>query len=173
MVARKRSRRPSVVRHAKHQLQLSSSCRVPGHAVRSINRQDSSIVNKELRRYYKLSASTFANYFQFRTGLSAGKRQWVRQFFCSYAIGGFLQSTCAGRCLAGAWKADRCRKWTQFPSTINTDMPRSAVRGRLSAQVDCRTSKPGRLVRKNEVHLIQRQALQDYGGSAETALPCR
>ena len=97
MVARKRSRRPSVVRHAKHQLQLSSSCRVPGHAVRSINRQDSSIVNKELRRYYKLSASTFANYFQFRTGLSTGKRQWVRQFFCSYAIGGFLQSTCAGR----------------------------------------------------------------------------
>lgn len=173
MVARKRSRRPSVVRHAKHQLQLSSSCRVPGHAVRSINRQDSSIVNKELRRYYKLSASTFANYFQFRTGLSAGKRQWVRQFFCSYAIGGFLQSTCAGRM--------SCRRVeSRSVSKVDTvsfhhqhrHAPQCGER-RLSAQVDCRTSKPGRLVRKNEVHLIQRQALQDYGGSAETALPCR
>ena len=41
------------------------------------------------------------------------------------------------RC-ADAWEADQCRRWTQFPSTVDTGMPSRQLQTGYCAQVDCR-----------------------------------
>lgn len=47
----------------------------------------------------------------------------------------------------GAWKADQCRRWTHFPSTVITDMPYRHLWGSHRTQVDCKTVTAARPMR--------------------------
>lgn len=58
-------------------------------------------------------------------------------------------------CLAGVWKAGRCRRWTHFTSTVVTNVPCNRMSGCCCVQVDCRTYSEARrtpAIRAAELH---------------------